>query len=116
MASAHEVARAMATTQHEISVEMVKVAEAHDAAVAGRDAALERLTDAKDELATARLQSSRLTQRLHRLELVQDVQQRIADGTLVRPEKPLTDMTIQRLKRLAEAPVVVSRRSWRGRR
>ena len=75
-----------------------------------------RLADAKDELAAARAEVRRLTQQVHRLQLVEEVQQRIDDGTLVRPEKPLADMTSQRLKRLAEAPVVVPRRSWLGRR
>ena len=116
MASAHELAQATSTAQHETNVEMTKVAEAYQAAVAKRLAVEARLADAKDELATARAQLRRLTQRLHRLELVDEVQQRIDAGTLVRPEKPLTDMTIQRLKRLAEAPVVVPPRSWLGRR
>ena len=116
VASAHELAQATSTAQHETNVEMTKVAEAYQAAVAKRLAVEARLTDAKDELATARAQLRRLTQRLHRLELVDEVQQRIDAGTLVRPEKPLTDMTIQRLKRLAEAPVVVPPRSWLGRR
>jgi hypothetical protein len=114
--SAHEIAQATATSQHETNVEMTKVAEAYQAAVAKRLTVESRARELKDDLATARAEVRRLTQQVHRLQLVEEVHQRIDDGTLVRPEKPLADMTTQRLKRLAEAPVVVPRRSWLGRR
>jgi hypothetical protein len=114
--SAHEIAQATATAQHETNVEMTKVAEAYQAAVAKRLAVEARASELKDELAAARAEVRRLTQQVHRLQLVEEVQQRIDEGTLVRPEKPLSDMTTQRLTRLAEAPVVVPRRSWLGRR
>ncbi len=114
--SAHELAQSVATAQHETNVEMTKVAEAYQAAVAKRLAVEERLAETRDELVTTRRQLRRRTQQLRRLELVLEVQQRIDQGTLERPEKPLTDMTIQRLERLAEAPVVLARRSWLGRR
>ncbi|MFC7360055.1 glycosyltransferase family 2 protein [Nocardioides astragali] len=116
VAAAHELAQATATAQHETNVEMTKVAEAYQAAVAKRLAVDARLAETRDELATTRDQLRRRTQKLRRLELVQDVQERIDAGTLERPEKPLTDMTTERLKRLAEAPAVVVRRSLLGRR
>lgn len=117
VAAAHELAEATATAQHETNVEMTSVAEAHDAAVANVLLMEERLATTKDELATAQGQLRRRTQKLRRLELLLEVQERIDAGTLQRPEKPLRDMTTARLKRLAEAPVVVQRRSWlrRGR-
>ena len=114
--AAHELAQSVATEQHGTNVEMTKVAEAYQAAVAKRQAVEARLAEVKDDLATTRQQLRRRTQRLHRLELVQEVQARIDAGTLERPEKPLADMTTQRLERLAAAPVVLVRRSWRGRR
>ena len=75
----------------------------------------ERLAEVKGELATTREELRRRTQELRRLELVQEVQQRIDAGTLERPEKPLADMRTERLRRLAESPVVLARRRW-GRR
>lgn len=116
MAAAHELAQATSTAQHETNVEMTKVAEAYQAAVAKRLAVEERLAETKGELSTTKAQLRRRTQQLHRLELIHEVQGRIDAGTLERPQKPLTDMTIQRLKQLAEAPVVLPRRSWLGRR
>lgn len=116
VAAAHELAQATATAQHETNVEMTKVAEAYQAAVAKRQAVEERLAETRGELSATKERLRRRTQQLRRLELVREVQERIDAGTLERPEKPLTDMTPQRLKRLAEAPVVVSRRSWLGRR
>lgn len=116
VAAAHELAQATATAQHETNVEMTKVAEAYQAAVAKRLAVEERLAETKGELSAAKAQLRRRTQQLHRLELVQDVQERIDAGTIERPEKPLTEMATERLKRLADAPVVLARRSWLGRR
>lgn len=116
VAAAHELAQATSTAQHETNVEMTKVAEAYQAAVAKRLAVEERLAETKGELSTTKAQLRRRTQQLHRLELIHEVQGRIDAGTLERPQKPLTDMTIQRLKQLAEAPVVLPRRSWLGRR
>lgn len=114
--SAHELAQVTATTLHETNLKMRNVAEAHRATVAKLRTARARLTDTKEELATIRGELRRRTQQLRRLELVQEVQERIDAGTIERPEKPLEDMTIDRLQRLAEAPVVVPRRSWLGRR
>ena len=114
--SAHDLVEATATAQHETNVEMTKVAEAYQAAVAKRQAVDARLAEVKDDLATAREQLRRRTQQLRRLELVVEVQERIDAGTLPRPEKPLADMTAARLDRLAKAPVVLRRRSLLGRR
>ncbi|GAA1913521.1 glycosyltransferase family 2 protein [Nocardioides hwasunensis] len=116
LASAHELAEATAAAQHATNVEMETVARAHDEAVAGRDLMVGRLADVEAELSATRAELDRRAHQLRRLELVQEVQQRIDDGTLERPEKPLTDMTLARLTRLAEAPVVLVRRSRLGRR
>jgi hypothetical protein len=116
VATAHELAQSTATAQHETNLEMTKVAEAYQAATAKRLTVEERLAEVRGDLAAARDELRRRTQELRRLELVQEVQQRIDTGTLARPEKPLTDMTTRRLKQLAEAPVVVRRQSWLGRR
>jgi hypothetical protein len=42
---------------------------------------------------------------------VLEVQQRIDEGTLARPEKPLADMKVERLTRLADSPVVRVKRA-----
>lgn len=112
VASAHELAEAAATAQHETNVEMTKVAEAHQSSLARVLLMKERLAETKDGLATARNQLRRRTVELRRLELVLEVQERIDAGTLQRPEKPLRDMTTARLTSLAEAPVEIQRRSW----
>lgn len=114
--SAHDLAEATAAAQHATNVEMTTVAQAHDAAVAGRDLMVARLEETEQELSAVRADLARRTKQLRRLELVHEVQQRIDAGTLARPEKPLRTMTTARLTRLAEAPVVILRRSRLGRR
>lgn len=114
--AAHEVAQATATAQHETNLEMTKVAEAYQAAVAKRQAVEERLAEARAALAAEKETVRRRTRQLRKLELVVEVQQRIDAGTLERPEKPLADMTIERLRRLADSPVVLVRRRGIARR
>lgn len=112
---AHELAQATATEQHATNVEMTKVAEAYQASVAKRVAVEERLSQTKAKLRSTRDQLQRRTRQLRRAELVHEVQQRIDLGTLERPGKPLTEMSIERLERLAGSPVVAVKRSWLGR-
>ena len=113
---AHRLARENATAQHETNVEMTKVAEAYQAGVAKRLAVEERLAETREELQQVRQQLKRRGDRLKRLELVLELEQRIGRGTLARPEKPLEDMTLERLQRLAATPAVVVRRPLLGRR
>ncbi|WP_439937498.1 glycosyltransferase [Nocardia sp. N13] len=114
--AAHELAEQTATALHEANLEMAEVRQAHRASVAKRRTVEARLADVKDTLETTRLRAQRATRDLQRAELVHEVQERIRNGTLEGPEKPLTDMTIDRLKRLAESPVTRVRRPWWGRR
>ena len=112
----HELAGSLAAAQHETNSEMTRTAEAHDAAVGNWREAEARVEHLRGELRSAQEQLRRRTRRMRRLELIIEVQERIDAGTLARPEKPLQDMTVERLKRLAGAPVTAIRRPLLRRR
>lgn len=105
----HQLARRLATSQHQTNLEMTKVYDAYQAAIAHRQSVETRLAEVRDQLKETRDKLQRRTKRLRLLEARLRVEERLRNRTLEEPETPLADLSLQQLQALAQAPEKRSR-------
>jgi hypothetical protein len=105
----HRLARKLATSQHETNLEMTKVFDAYQAAVAHRQSVETRLGEVRTQLKETRQKLQRRTKRLRLLEARVQVEERLRLGTLDTPEQPIADLTLAQLEALVRSPDTGSR-------
>ena len=106
----HRLARKLATSQHETNLEMTKVFDAYQAAVAHRQSVETRLGEVRAQLKETRQKLQRRTKRLRLLEARVRVEERLRTGTLAIPDQPVADMSVEQLEALVRSPDTSSRR------
>ena len=106
----HRLARKLATSQHETNLEMTKVFDAYQAAVAHRQSVETRLGEVRAQLKETRQKLQRRTKRLRLLEARVRVEERLRTGTLAIPDQPVADMSVEQLEALVRSPDTSPRR------